>query len=393
MRIRTDGGRCEHRCRRSAAAALSNQATEPAGGRCASRATDAAALRSRPESALKAARDMHRRTIKMIIVIVGCLLLAVELVLMRHQLASALRVLTDARPLWVLTAVGATIVSMQCFARTQRRMLNAADPSTRSNVTLARMVGLTYTANALNMTLPAGSAVSVAYIVNHLREWGSTNAAAVFTVVASGALSSGAFLALAAGSGLAAGSAGTTTVLALSAAITALIVAVAVRRSGDSDIGERWRRLLGRLLGHVERRLRRISVRSADALRDTVDGLADIHPRRRDWVAGAGLAAVNWLADFVCLVASCHAVDISVTAPVVLLTAYLAGMSAASIAFLPGGFGVIEVAMIAVLHAGGVLTTPATAAVLLYRVISCVCVVAAGWAVWSCGALARLHHA
>lgn len=78
--------------------------------------------------------------------------------------------------------------------------------------------------------------------------------------------------------------------------------------------------------------------------------------------------------------------------PVVLLTAYLAGMSASSIAFLPGGFGVIEVAMIAALHAGGVLTTPATAAVLLYRMISCVCVVAAGWAVWSCTALTRLHH-
>ena len=34
--------------------------------------------------------------------------------------------------------------------------------------------------------------------------------------------------------------------------------------------------------------------------------------------------------------------------------AYLAGMSASSIAFVPGGFGVIEVAMIATLHAGGV---------------------------------------
>jgi len=86
-----------------------------------------------------------------------------------------------------------TLVSMQCFARTQRRMLHAADPDPRANVTLARMVGLTYTANALNMTLPAGSAVSVAYTVKWLREWGSTNAAAVFTVVASGALSSATF--------------------------------------------------------------------------------------------------------------------------------------------------------------------------------------------------------
>jgi uncharacterized protein (TIRG00374 family) len=334
---------------------------------------------------------MHRRTITTITLVAGCLMLAVELILMRHQLAAARHVVTGARPLWVLIAVGATVVSMQCFARTQRRMLTAADPGTRANVSLARMVGLTYSANALNMTLPAGSAVSVAYIVNRLRGWGSTNAAAIFTVVASGALSSGAFLALAVGCGLAAGAPGTATELAVAAVLTGLLV-LAVHRRRHSGIGERRRRSLGRLLGHVERRLRRISVHSADALHDAADGLAGIHPRRRDWMAAANLAAVNWLADFVCLVASCHAVDISGTAPVVLLTAYLAGMSASTIAFLPGGFGVIEVAMIATLHARGVLTTPATAAVLLYRVISCVCVVAAGWAVWSCRALMRLHH-
>jgi uncharacterized protein (TIRG00374 family) len=334
---------------------------------------------------------MHQRTIKTITVVVGGLLLGVELVLMRHQLAAAVRVLSGARPLWVATAAAATLVSMQCFARTQRRMLHAADPDPRANVTLARMVGITYTANALNMTLPAGSAVSVAYTVKRLREWGSTNGAAVFTVVASGALSSATFFALAAGCGLAAGTTGvpgTATDLALVAAIAALIVALAVQRRRSSNIGGWLRPMLGR----VERRLRRISVRGADALRDAVDGLAAIHPRRRDWLAGAGLAAVNWLTDFVCLLASCHAVGVSATEPVVLLTAYLAGMSASSIAFVPGGFGVIEVAMIAALHAGGVLTTPATAAVLLYRMISCVCVVAAGWAVWSCSALTRHHH-
>jgi uncharacterized protein (TIRG00374 family) len=334
---------------------------------------------------------MHRRTIKTITIVVGGLLLGVELVLMRHQLAAAVRVLSGARPLWVVTAAAATLVSMQCFARTQRRMLHAADPAASSNVTLARMVGLTYTANALNMTLPAGSAVSVTYMVNRLRGWGSPNAAAVFTVVASGTLSSATFFALAAGCGLAAGTFGrwgTSTDLALVATMTVLIVALAVRRRRSSNIGGWVRPVLGR----VERRLRRISVRGADALCDAVDGLAAVHPRRRDWMAGAGLAAVNWLADFVCLLASCHAVGVSVTDPVVLLTAYLAGMSASSIAFVPGGFGVIEVAMIAALHAGGVLTTPATATVLLYRMISCVCVVAAGWAVWSCRALTRLHH-
>jgi uncharacterized protein (TIRG00374 family) len=335
---------------------------------------------------------MQRRTIATIILTAAGLLVVVEVVLMHDQLAAALRVLTGAHPVWVLIAVAATAVSMQSFARTQRRMLNAADPGSRGEVTVVRMVALTYTANALNMTLPAGSAVSVAYVVNRLRGWGSTSATAIFTVVASGVLSSGTFFALAAGCALAAGASGTTGVvreLAVAAAVT--LVAVIVwhhRRTHDGTP----RDALRTVLAYLERQLRRISVRKADALHDATEGLAGIRPRRQDWIAGTALAALNWLADFACLVASCHAVDIAVTAPVVLLTAYLAGMSASSIAFLPGGFGVIEVAMIAALHTGGVPVAPATAAVLLYRVISCVCVVAAGWAIWSGRALAHLQH-
>lgn len=327
---------------------------------------------------------MHRRTIKRISVAIGCALLSAELVLMRHELTAAARVVSAAHPLWVAMAATATLVSMQCFARTQRRMLDAACPDPGAGrTTLTRIVGLTYTASALNMTLPAGSAVSVAYTVNRLRQWGATNAAAVFTVVASGTLSTATFLALTVGCGLAAGASTPSTCLLLSAAIAAPLAVVAIRRQRSSNIHE-W---LGPVLGRVERRLRRISARGADALTDVIDGLAAVHPRRRDWLAAAGLAGMNWLTDFACLLASCHAVGMSISNPVVLLTAYLAGMSASSIAFVPGGFGVIEVAMIAALHAGGLLTTPATAAVLLYRMISCVCVVAAGWAVWSVTAI------
>lgn len=176
---------------------------------------------------------MRWRTITTLTVVVGGLLLGVELVLMRHQVAATVRALSGARPLWVATAAVATLVSIQCFARTQRRMLHAADPDPRAHVTLVRMVGLTYTANALNMTLPAGSAVSVAYTVKRLREWGSTKVAAVFTVVASGALSSATFFVLAAGCGLAAGTSAASdpsTCLLLVAAIAALIIAFTVRR-------------------------------------------------------------------------------------------------------------------------------------------------------------------
>jgi hypothetical protein len=73
-----------------------------------------------------------------------------------------------------------------------------------------------------------------------------------------------------------------------------------------------------------------------------------------------------------------------------LLAAYIAGMSASSVAVLPGGFGVVELAMILTLHGTGVPTAAATAAVLLYRLISCVLVVAVGWAVLAVDARASM---
>ena len=62
--------------------------------------------------------------------------------------------------------------------------------------------------------------------------------------------------------------------------------------------------------------------------------------------------------------------------------AYVAGTGAASLSLLPGGLGVMDAAMIFALTQGGVSTVSATAAVLLYRLISFALVVALGWLVW-----------
>jgi uncharacterized protein (TIRG00374 family) len=305
----------------------------------------------------------------------GVALVGTEAVLLRHHLAAAFDAVGTANIVWVLVAVVATAASMNGLARVERRMLHAAG----RDLSFPRMVGLAYVANALNATLPAGSAISAGFVVKRLRTWGATPAAAGFTVLASGALSSVTFFALAAaaaliGGGSAVGYAGGLAVLAAVVLAAVVLAAVVLARLRPA--------LVRSAVARGERALTRISARAAVAVRGALSGVTSIRPQTRDWVAGAGFAALNWVADLVCLIAACHAVGMSGATPALVLTAYIAGMSASSIAFLPGGFGVVEVAMIGTLHAGRIDVDAATAAVLMYRLVSCVLVVCIGWLVW-----------
>jgi putative heme transporter len=108
-----------------------------------------------------------------------------------------------------------------------------------------------------------------------------------------------------------------------------------------------------------------------------------IKPRSRDWLAGLGFAGINWVADLACLIASCHAVGAGRSTLVLVMVAYVAGMSASSVSLLPGGFGVVDAAMIFALTSGGVSTVSATAGVLVYRLISVALIVVLGWLVWT----------
>ena len=265
---------------------------------------------------------------------------------------------------------------MHVFARVQRRMLHAAIPADAPRVPIARMVGLTYSANAVNTTMPAGAAISVGYALTRMRSWGVPGVAAGFAVLASGVLSSVSFAVLLVGCAAVAG--GVDVGWVLLGAVAALTVAgvLAVRHHAAFGL----RSLVRGGFELVARALDRRRPAAAAAVRRTAAELDAVRPRTRDWVAGGSFALLNWLADLACLVAVFHAVHgTEGTSFALVLTAYVAGMSASSVAFLPGGLGVVEVAMIVAAHAGGVATAPATAAVLLYRLISCILVVAVGW--------------
>lgn len=90
---------------------------------------------------------------------------------------------------------------------------------------------------------------------------------------------------------------------------------------------------------------------------------------RTDWVLALALASGRWVLDAAGLYVACRAFDIDISA-LQLAALYLGIQLLRQIPLTPGGIGVIEVALLAGLVAIGAPNAAATAAVLLYRLVS-----------------------
>lgn len=274
---------------------------------------------------------------------------------------------------WLAAAVAVEFTSMAAFAMLQRRMLVAAG----ARVTLRRMTGLAFAANAINATLPGGTALSVGYAGRRLRAWGASTHAAAFALVASGLLSTATYALLVVGMSMSSGATITTLFSAVGIALAAVLVAVQRERAIRLFTGlARWAVVR---FGRLRRRSAEASLAPLDRL---AAGLRAIRTTPGDWAAGFAFAAVNWLADLGCLVASCHAMGVDQPGLVAVSGGYLAGMAASSFSFLPAGIGATDVAIVLALTHAGANTAGATAAVVCYRVISVGLVVVAGWLVF-----------
>jgi hypothetical protein len=109
---------------------------------------------------------------------------------------------------------------------------------------------------------------------------------------------------------------------------------------------------------------------------------AAVIPGRR-WLLILTLAAVNWLADRLCLLACLRALGVAVPVPVV-GAAYLGAQLARQIPATAGGIGVIEAGLIlAMTTTGGAPAAAATTAVLTYRLLSCWALLPVGAACWA----------
>jgi uncharacterized protein (TIRG00374 family) len=136
------------------------------------------------------------------------------------------------------------------------------------------------------------------------------------------------------------------------------------------------------MLRYLNRVRRRPAEHGRDRLVGFVDQLRSIRVRPASFVTAAALAVANWLLDALCLWMCCVAVGASHITATQLVIAYCAGMAAASVPIVPGGLGIVDGALVLGLIAGGLTSSAAVAAVVLYRLISFGFIIGAGWLVW-----------
>jgi len=262
------------------------------------------------------------------------------------------------------------------FARLQRWLLRAGG----CDIGLGEMVEITLAGNALGTSLPGGAAWAATWAFGQLRRRGADRVLAGWVILVAGALSSFALFVLVAAGAFLAGSRGPVASLRwLAAALAAIPVVagiglVATRRSpgarravhgvwtavADRVAVARW---AGRGVGKVVRQLH------------------TVRPGSVGWIEVFGLALANWLYDATVLLACLLALHVSVPWRGLLVIYSLTQISA-SLPITPGGLGVVEGSMAALLVAYGVPTGPALATVLLYRIVSFWGLVPIGWGVW-----------
>jgi uncharacterized membrane protein YbhN (UPF0104 family) len=275
----------------------------------------------------------------------------------RHQLIAGLGTLGDLSWWWLAVGVAFEAISLASYSQVQRRLLGARN----APVTAIEMAKISISANALASSLPGGVAWSTAWSWKQLRQRGVGRPLATWSVLAAGALSSFAlFMIVVAGAEIA-GSHGPVASLRWVGRLLATIP-------------------LGACLILVARRARRTTAPDS-AFSRTLDRIGAVRLSPGSWTVALTLALANWLLDLACLITCLAAVGAAVPWDGIVI-AYALTQIVAALPITPGGLGVVEGGLTALLVAYGVPLPSAVAAVVIYRAVTFWFLVPVGWVLW-----------
>jgi uncharacterized membrane protein YbhN (UPF0104 family) len=285
----------------------------------------------------------------------------------RHQLGAGLHLLDQLRWWWLPVVLLSEALSLVSFSMLQRRLLRAGDVK----ISGLEMLGISLAANAISGSLPGGAAWSAPWSWKQLRRHGADRRLATWVVVAAGVLSSIAlFLFVVVGTELAGDHGPVASLRWVSRALAAIAVTGAV------------------LLLVAPSRLRQRPA-SGSRVGSFYDRVRVARLSRSGWAASMLLALANWLLDLACLTACIAAVGARIDWRSVVVV-YALTQLIALLPFTPGGLGVVEAGLAALLVSYGAPTASAIATVVLYRAITFWALVPAGWVVW--WRLSRRHR-
>jgi uncharacterized membrane protein YbhN (UPF0104 family) len=294
----------------------------------------------------------------------------------RHDLTSASHIIARLDWRWLVLAVGAEVASMIVFARLQRWLLRAGGVQ----VGLRSMIEITVAGNAMGTTLPGGAAWSATWAFGQLRRRGADRVLSGWVILVAGALASFALFVLVAVGSFVAGSRGPVADLR---PVAAVLAAIPLAVAAAALLLAHWPALRTRVRHLWDAEGRRPRLHAAEgALERLWARILTVRPTRWGWLGAFGLALANWVWDAVALAACLLALGAGVPWRGVLV-AYALTQIAASFPITPGGLGVVEGSLAALLVAYGLPLDRAVAATLLYRVVSFWALVPVGWAVWA----------
>ncbi|HVT78780.1 MAG TPA: YbhN family protein [Acidimicrobiales bacterium] len=306
----------------------------------------------------------------------GVAALSVFVFVERNTLRQSVHVFGHLRWDWALLAIAAETVSMGAFALAQRHLVVVAGHGTR----VRHAVHTAYAGNAISSSIPfVGAQVGTVFTFRAYRRHGVDGPTIAWALAIAGVLSALAY-GIVAGTG--AVLSGSTFVSGAIAGSTGIILLGSAfgwwalrRQSWRPRITRRavrlvtWRqRVMKQSFGRSPAEIVAIAFERFDALR----------PRRADYAAVFTYTLVNILADLSALAVSIVAVGAGVPWTRLILV-WVAGSTAKGIPFTPGGAGFVESAIALALVGSGVHAATATAAALLYRVVSFWLLIALGW--------------
>jgi len=283
---------------------------------------------------------------------------------------------------WVAVAAACSVGALGLYGEMHRQLLLVGG----ARLSVPVVQGINTVENAVSSTVPVvGGAGALVYAIDQLRRRGVDAALASWSVLLAGVVDTLTLVALGA---LGLGWAGRIS-LAIAVPLALLVVLagvggwtvlthpVVLRRGlhGLLKLG-RW---IPGLCGTCRVAWSRRAEQAAQRLSTRI---ALLRPDGLRWLAVITLAVASWLLDFLALTT----VVIAVGAPVawgVLAVGFLVVQGSIALQIFPGGAGLAETGLLGVLLAAGIATAPATASVLIYRIISWLGLSMLGWAVYA----------
>jgi uncharacterized membrane protein YbhN (UPF0104 family) len=319
------------------------------------------------------------------VTVAGFVLLATVVVVERSTLHQSVDVFAHLHYGWLPLAVLAETASMAVFALAQRHLVVVAGHGTP----VGHAVRTAYAGNAISGSIPVvGSQLGTLFTFRAYRHHGVDGPTVAWALAIAGVLSALAYGIVASSGAVLSGNPFATAAIAGSSVVFLSAAGVgwwALRRESlRPALTHRavrvvaWRqRVTKRSLGQPDE-IVLLAFERFDALR----------PRRADYLKVFSLTLLNAIGDVACLGLCILAVGAGVPWTRLILV-WVAGSTAKGVPFTPGGIGFVEGAIALALVGSGLHPATATAAALLYRVVSFWMIVAIGWLVV---AVRRLRH-